>query len=166
MAQCLQVLRSSRTAAADIRHFLCAQLAFWLLAATDGHAKNFSIFLLPGGGYRMTPLYDVISVWPVIGNGPNLVAWQEAKLAMAVRSKNVHYELARIQTRHWQGLAQRSGAEGSWEAMQALVARVEPAIARVQMLLPAGFPERTAQTIFDGLLRQSRAWEAGLPGLA
>jgi serine/threonine-protein kinase HipA len=166
MAQCLQVLRSSRNATADIRHFLCAQLAFWLLAATDGHAKNFSIFLLPGGGYRMTPLYDIISVWPVIGNGPNRVAWQEAKLAMAMRSKNVHYELARIQTRHWQGLAQRSGAEGTWEAMQALVARVEPAIARVQMLLPAGFPERTAQTIFDGLRRQSRAWEAGLPGLA
>jgi serine/threonine-protein kinase HipA len=137
-----------------------------LLAATDGHAKNFSIFLLPGGGYRMTPLYDVISVWPVIGNGPNLVTWQEAKLAMAVRSKNVHYELARIQTRHWQGLAQRSGAEGTWEAMQALVARVEPAIAKVQMLLPAGFPERTAQTIFDGLRQQSRTWEAGLQGLA
>jgi serine/threonine-protein kinase HipA len=160
------VLRSGRNATADIRHFLCAQLAFWLLAATDGHAKNFSIFLLPGGGYRMTPLYDVISVWPVIGNGPNLVTWQEAKLAMAVRSKNVHYELARIQTRHWQGLAQRSGAEGTWEAMQALVARVEPAIAKVQMLLPAGFPERTAQTIFDGLRQQSRTWEAGLQGLA
>jgi serine/threonine-protein kinase HipA len=166
MAQCLQVLRSSRTAAADIRHFLCAQLAFWLLAATDGHAKNFSIFLLPGGGYRMTPLYDVLSVWPVIGHGPNLVAWPEAKLAMAVRSRNVHYELARIQTRHWQGLAQRSGAEGVWEAMQALVARVEPAIATVQMQLPAGFPEQTAQTIFDGLHRQSRAWEAGRLGLA
>jgi serine/threonine-protein kinase HipA len=166
MAQCLRVLRNSRTAAADIRHFLCAQLGFWLLAATDGHAKNFSIFLLPGGGYRMTPLYDVISAWPVIGHGPNLVAWQEAKLAMAVRSKNVHYELARIQTRHWRGLAQRSGAEGTWEAMQALVGRVEPAIARVQMLLPAGFPERTARSIFDGLRRQSQAWDAGLAGLA
>lgn len=165
MAQCLQVLRNSRTAAVDIRHFLCTQLAFWLLAATDGHAKNFSIFLLPGGGYRMTPLYDVISVWPVIGHGPNRIAWQEAKLAMAVRSKNVHYELARIQTRHWQGLAQRSGAEGVWEAMQALVGRVETAIAAVQGLLPAGFPERTAQTIFDGLRRQSQAWEAGLPAL-
>ena len=166
MAQCLQVLRSSRAASADIRHFLCAQLAFWLLAATDGHAKNFSVFLLPGGGYRMTPLYDVISVWPVIGHGPNLVAWQEARLAMAVRSKNVHYELARIQTRHWQRLAQRSGAEGAWEAMQTLVTRVEPAIFAVQSQLPADFPERTAQTIFDGLRRQSRAWQEGLPGLA
>jgi serine/threonine-protein kinase HipA len=166
MAQCLKVLRSSRTAAADIRHFLCAQLAFWLLAATDGHAKNFSIFLLPGGGYRITPLYDVISVWPVIGHGPNLVAWQEAKLAMAVRSKNVHYELARIQTRHWLGLAQRSGADGVWEAMQAMVAGVEPAITAVQAQLPPNYPERTAETIFAGLRQQLRAWEAGLTALA
>lgn len=166
MAQCLQVLRNSRAASADIRHFLCTQLAFWLLAATDGHSKNFSLFLLPGGWYRMTPLYDVISVWPVIGNGPNLIAWQEAKLAMAVRSKNVHYELARIQTRHWHGLAQRSGVDGVWEAMQALVGRVEAAIAVVQERLPAGFPERTAQTIFDGLRRQCLAWGAGLRGIA
>jgi serine/threonine-protein kinase HipA len=166
MAHCLQVLRGSRTATADIRHFLCAQLAFWLLAATDGHAKNFSIFLLPGGGYRMTPLYDVISVWPVIGQGPNQVAWQEAKLAMAVRLKNVHYQLDRIQTRHWHGLAQRSGAEGVWDAMQALVARVDPAIAAVQGLLPAGFPERTAGAIFDGLRRQQGRWQAELQSLA
>ena len=166
MAHCLQVLRGSRTATADIRHFLCAQLAFWMLAATDGHAKNFSIFLLPGGGYRMTPLYDVISVWPVIGQGPNQVAWQEAKLAMAVRLKNVHYQLDRIQTRHWHGLAQRSGAEGVWDAMQALVARVDPAIAAVQGLLPAGFPEPTAGAIFDGLRRQQGRWQAGLQSLA
>lgn len=114
----------------------------------------------------MTPLYDdVIPVWPVIGHGPNL-AWQEAKLAMAVRSKNVHCELAGIQCRHWQALAQHSRAEDTWEAMQALVASVEPAIAKVQMLLPAGFPERTAQAMFDGLRRQCLAWETGLPVLA
>lgn len=162
MARCLDVLRGSFSAAADIRHFLCAQLAFWLLAATDGHAKNFSVFLLPGGGYRLTPLYDVLSVWPVIGHGPNLVAWQEAKLAMAVRSKNVHHELAGIQTRHWHELAQRSGADGTWEAMQALVARVEPTIATVQARLGAEFPRQTAQAIFEGMRRQARTWEAGL----
>lgn len=166
MAQCLQILQSSRTAPADIRHFLCAHLAFWLLAATDGHAKNFSIFMLPGGEYRMTPLYDVISVWPVIGKGPNLVAWQEAKLAMAVRSKNVHYNLAHIQTRHWRVLAERGGASGTWEAMQALVAKVGPAIETVQAMLPAGFPARTAQAIFGGLIRQRQAWEAGMKVLA
>jgi serine/threonine-protein kinase HipA len=166
MAQCLQVLRGSATAGADVRHFLCAQLAFWLLAATDGHAKNFSLFLLPGGRYRMTPLYDVISVWPIIGAGANRVAWQEAKLAMAVRSKNTHYQLARIQTRHWEGLAQRSGVDGTWQAMQALVARVPAAVAAVQAQITreqrAGFPQRMTEAIFDGLRQQVWAWESGL----
>ena len=165
MAQCLQVLRGSATSAADVRHFLCAQLAFWLLAATDGHAKNFSLFLLPGGRYRMTPLYDVISAWPIIGAGANRIAWQEAKLAMAVRSKNTHYQLARIQTRHWEGLAQRSGVDGTWQAMQALVARVPAAIAAVQAQTtreqPAGFPQRMAEAIFNGMKQQARAWESG-----
>jgi serine/threonine-protein kinase HipA len=114
----------------------------------------------------MTPLYDVLSAWPVIGHGAHHIAWQEAKLAMAVRSKNVHYELAGIQTRHWQGLAQRSGADGAWEAMQALVARVEPAIAAVQARLGADFPQQTAQPIFEGLVRQARTWQAGLQHLA
>ena len=50
--------------------------------------------------------------------------------------------------------------------MQALVDRVEPAIAAVQGLLPAGFPERTAEAIFDGLRQQQRRWETGLQGLA
>lgn len=166
MAQCLQVLRGSAAAAADVRHFLCAQLAFWLLAATDGHAKNFSLFLLPGGRYRMTPLYDVISAWPIIGAGANRVAWQEAKLAMAVRSKNTHYQLARIQTRHWEGLAQRSGVDGTWQAMQALVERVPAAIAAVQAQIvseqPAGFPQRMTQAIFNGLTQQVRVWESGV----
>lgn len=165
MASCLQVLRGSGAAAADIRHFLCAQLAFWLLAATDGHAKNFSIFLLRGGGWRMTPLYDVLSAWPVIGHGPNLIAWQEAKLAMAVRSKKARYELASIQTRHWQAQAERSGAEGVWEAMLALVARVEEAIGQVQARLSVDFPQHTAQTIFEGMRRQARTWEVGLEHL-
>lgn len=166
MARCLEVLRGSATAAADIRNFLCAQLAFWLLAATDGHAKNFSVFLLPGGRYRMTPLYDVISAWPIIGEGANRVAWQEAKLAMAVRSENTHYQLARIQTRHWRTLAERSGAEGAWQAMQALVARVPAAIdavrAQIAMTQPAGFPQRMTESIFGGLRKQVRAWDIGL----
>ena len=48
MADCLTVLAASENSEADRRTFVCAQLAFWLLAATDGHAKNFSIFLLAG----------------------------------------------------------------------------------------------------------------------
>lgn len=49
MDDCLRVLKGGSRYAEDGRVFLLAQLAFWLLAAIDGHAKNFSVFLLPGG---------------------------------------------------------------------------------------------------------------------
>ena len=47
-------------------------------------AKNFSNFLELGGGFRLTPLYDVLSAWPIIGNGPNMVSPRRVKLAMAM----------------------------------------------------------------------------------
>ena len=34
-----------------------------MLRAIDGHAKNFSLFLNPGGRFQLTPLYDVLSAW-------------------------------------------------------------------------------------------------------
>ena len=48
------------------------------LAVIDGHAKNFSIFLTPGG-FRLTPLYDVMSAAPY----PEFPV-QKIKLAMAL----------------------------------------------------------------------------------
>jgi serine/threonine-protein kinase HipA len=39
---------------------------FWFLATTDGHAKNFSLFL-QRRSFELTPCYDVLSAWPVIG---------------------------------------------------------------------------------------------------
>jgi serine/threonine-protein kinase HipA len=60
----LHLFRGSDTPAEDQRNFLKGVIAFWLLGATDGHAKNFSLFLTPGGRYHMTPLYDVTSAQP------------------------------------------------------------------------------------------------------
>jgi serine/threonine-protein kinase HipA len=42
-------LAGSQQADLDRTNFALTQLAFWLLAATDGHAKNFSIFHHAGG---------------------------------------------------------------------------------------------------------------------
>ena len=42
-------LRRSENSAADLRTLMASQVLFWMLCAPDGHAKNFSIQLLPGG---------------------------------------------------------------------------------------------------------------------
>lgn len=76
-----------------------AQLVFWLLAAIDGHAKNFSIFLLQGGAYRLTPRYDILSAHPMLGNGRGKLSPRKIKMAMAVRGKNRHYVWDQITAR-------------------------------------------------------------------
>jgi serine/threonine-protein kinase HipA len=59
-----------------------AQLVFWLLAATDGHGTNFLLHQQAGGTFSLTPFYDVLSAWPMIGSG-----------------RNRHYRLVEIQAR-------------------------------------------------------------------
>lgn len=148
--RCLSVLRHSR-ATEDVGIFLLTQLAFYLLAATDGHAKNFSIFLNAGDSYEMTPLYDVISMWPYHGDGQGRLRYRDAVLAMALRSKNAHYHLNTIQARHWRGLALGNGGAPMWEAMRAFVESVEAALDRVQAELPADFPPRTWESVTAGM---------------
>ena len=61
MIDVLGLLYGSDTPIEDQDIFLKAQLIFWLMGATDAHAKNFSVFLSPGGSYRMAPLYDIVT---------------------------------------------------------------------------------------------------------
>jgi serine/threonine-protein kinase HipA len=165
-AECLRLLRGSRQAARDASIFQQAQLAFWLLAATDGHAKNYSISLHAGDAYAMTPLYDVLSMWPYIGDGPNQWRRQRARLAMAMRSKNVHWELERIRTRHWHRWAMNHGGPAAWQAMLALVDRSEGALDAVQSELPADFPPRTWSAIANGMRWHAARFRDGLAEIA
>lgn len=66
----MRLLAGSSTPDLDRERFLLGKLAFWMLAATDGHAKNFSIFMKRGDAYASTPFYDVISMWPIVGREP------------------------------------------------------------------------------------------------
>ena len=147
-----RVLHSSESREADLATLLKAQLLFWMLAATDGHAKNFSIFLLAGGRYRLTPLYDVLSAWPVTGDGPNRLDYQKLRLAMALRGKNAHYRLREIQRRHFNGTARKCGFGPDMDALiEETVARVPEVVDRVGASLPAGFPEDVFTATADGL---------------
>ena len=142
------LLKSGAAPADDVRTFVLSHLAFWLLAATDGHAKNFSLFLRRDG-YLLTPLYDVLSAWPIIGVGPNHLPLQQAKLSMAVRCRNVHYEIDRILTRHWKCVAEQS--EVPFSEMVSLVENVPSAIAQVSTLLPVDFPEQVWDAVTNGM---------------
>jgi serine/threonine-protein kinase HipA len=154
MATCLRLLSGSTQAQADRGHFLRTQLAFWLLAATDGHAKNFSLFHQRGGGFRLTPLYDVLSAWPIIGEGADRLSPHRARLAMAVRTRNAHHRLREIQTRHWQALALSVGGEALWAEMVALVEAVESAIAVVEGRRPADLSGGVWEAVTQGMREQ------------
>lgn len=165
MAKCLQLLSGSEDAEEDTTAFQLTQLAFWLLAATDGHAKNYSIFLRTGDSYVMTPLYDILSMWPYFGEGVNQFRRKKAGLAMALRSKNAHYAFDGIQTRHWHQLAGKNGGPRVFEAMLGLVDRVEPALAAVEARLPVGFPAKTWEAISAGMRLQVGRFHSGLEQL-
>jgi serine/threonine-protein kinase HipA len=151
----MEILASSDDAATDRRNFFATQMVFWLLAATDGHAKNFSIAHLPRNEYRSTPLYDILSAHPIIGNGRNRLARQKAKLAMAVRSQDKHYHIEQIQRRHWIAQGSRVGySAGHVEDMIAQIAlRTDAVIDEVSADLPDDFPDDVATKIFDGMRR-------------
>ena len=150
------LLLGSRNAATDRRNFFKAQLLFWMLCATDGHAKNFSVFIEPHGRFRLTPIYDVLSAYPILGRGKNQLAPQKAKMAMAVRGKNRHYKWSQIHARHWMSTAAEVGLEAAAEGDILKLAEQAPSVVeRVSALLPHDFPGIVSGSIFDGLLQSA-----------
>lgn len=137
----------------DLETFFRAQVLFWMLAATDGHAKNFSLRLLPGSAYEMTPLYDVLSAWPVTGQGANFLDYKELKLAMALRSTNAHYQLDKVQARHFVRLAEhcRIPRDPAIRLIEELIATTPSVIDQAGAALPAGYPMDVFAAITRGL---------------
>lgn len=156
LAAGLQLLSGSADATTDRPVFLLTQLVFWLMAAPDGHAKNFSIFLRQGNAYDMTPLYDVLSVWPYVGRGRGQIHLRDVRLAMAIHSKNTHYHLHTIQARHWHDLAMKNGGPDVWQAMLELIGTLEPALSEVEAHLPKDFPDRIWTPIAQGMRSQAK----------
>ncbi len=135
----------------DVERFLKTQVLFWMLRLIDGHAKNFSIALRTGGRFRLTPTYDVLSAWPFIGDGATLIPAQKVKMAMAWSGKNRHYHAEQIMPRHFVETARRCGfADGLVGMLESLVAATPSALERVRAQLPANFPVRVAESVFDG----------------
>ncbi len=158
----MALLLGSQEAAVDRTSFFMTQIVFWLLAAPDGHAKNFSVFIERGGRFRLTPLYDIMSAYPVLGHGKGLIPPEKLKLAMAFLGKNRHYEWHKIQLRHLWETARRCGFEGSIERVMEIIINTMPiAVSMVSGQLPTAFPSRIAEPILQGLLDRTKLLEIG-----
>ncbi|MCF6224741.1 MAG: HipA domain-containing protein [Xanthomonadales bacterium] len=124
---------------------------FWLLGAIDGHAKNFSIFLKQGGRFKLTPIYDVMSAYPLAEK--HQLDYQRVKMAMALHGKNTHYHWQNIRPRHWFAEAKRVGFPASQmeEIIEQTHSKLDKVIDIISTKLPNTFPENISQAIFQGM---------------
>lgn len=155
VARCLDLLSVSDEPNLDRLTFMKAIIAFWLLAATDGHAKNFSLFLFPGGGARMTPLYDVLSAQPNLAAGQ--IRQSQMKLAMAAGDKR-RYRVDEITPRHFVQTGVQAGlAETAMLALLSdLVIEGPAALDQVLKDLPEAFPPSVSGPIAAGFLERTQ----------
>jgi len=147
----MNLLLGSASPAEDRDIFFRSQVLFWLLAAIDGHAKNFSLFIEPEGKYRLTPLYDIMSAYPLIAK--KQLQKQKIKMAMALKGENYHYHWYNIQRRHFIKTAKAANYSiGKAEAiLDEMLSKVDDVIQKVSVLLPHTFPRQISQSIFDGM---------------
>lgn len=158
----MRFLMQSHEAKHDRALFFKSQIVFWLLAAIDGHAKNFSVFIEPEGRYRMTPLYDIMSAHPLLEN--KQLQMKKIKMAMALSAKNRHYNWSTIQPRHFLSTARKVGfnEKTANTLLTEVMDSVEDVIAQVEAQIPADFPDAIATPILAGILKQREYYaEAG-----
>lgn len=150
----MDLLLGSRAAGEDRLDFFRTQVVFWLLCAIDGHAKNFSMFIQPQGRYQLTPRYDVLSAYPVLGHGVGKLAVQKVRMAMAVAGMNRHYHWYEVRRHHWEEAAARCGLPIG-DLIDRLVEQAPAVADRVSAAIPAGFPPHVAEPILDGLVQSA-----------
>ncbi|MCF7933949.1 MAG: type II toxin-antitoxin system HipA family toxin [Spirochaetia bacterium] len=137
----------------DRRAFFKAQILFWLLAAPDGHAKNFSIFIRAQGGFVSTPLYDILSAYPVIGTASEQIHQRKIHMAMAVTGVHRHYRLDQMRRDHWITTGRLSGLSAAVvdSLFDEIIEATPKVITLVSSIIPPGFPEQVADSILGGL---------------
>ncbi len=150
------LLAASDDPEADQSAFFRTQVLFWLLGATDGHAKNFSIALRPGG-FRMTPLYDVLSAQKAVDDGQ--IRQNRMRLAMAIDG---HYRINEVVPRHFLQAAKAAGfgVVLADEVLAGIASEIEPALERTLADLPDRFPMPLAEAIAAGVRRRAAAFHA------
>lgn len=133
------LLKGSNVPAEDQETFFKAQILFWLMGATDGHAKNFSIYLMPGGRFQMTPLYDVLTAQPHVD--ARQIKRNQMTLAMCA-GENRHYRIYQLQIRHFIETGVAAGLPKSLinRSIESIVDTADKAFEKLETILPEDFP--------------------------
>jgi len=158
MVDILNLLKGSDGPMEGQRTLIKAQLLFWLIGATDGHAKNFSIFLGPGGSFHLTPLYDVLTAQPSLD--ARQIEQKQMRLAMSV-GRNRHYRFLGIHARHFVQTGEEAGLPKGLVrgVVEEVAAAAEAAIAQVEATLPVDFPEAIHQSVKGAVRDRARNLE-------
>ena len=155
MVDILNLLKGSDTPEEDQKTLLKGQILFWLIGATDGHAKNFSIFLKPGGRFSLTPLYDILTVQPSFDVGQ--IRHSQMKLAMSVGDNN-HYRMDKIHARHFMqtGNKTKIPKHMTRAAIDEVADGADRAMERLEDSLPSDFPGEIHASVKTALLKKLR----------
>lgn len=156
IADCMKILDGAINPDYDKQVFFITQVVFWLLFATDGHSKNFSLRHLKYNQYEMTPLYDVLSIHHLIGRKNTQIPLQKAKMAMAVRGSSNYYLIQRIQRKHFikQAVVTGIAKDEAERLIEEVIDNAESVVERVRAQIPDNFPKSLANKILDGMLKQ------------
>lgn len=146
MRDIIELLKGSDTSEQDIATFMRACILFWMLGATDGHAKNFSITLGPGGRFRLTPLYDVLTAQPSLDAGQ--IQQKKFKLAMSV-GRNRHCPVDNVMPRHFLQTAELAGVGAPLmrSIFEDLAGNAEKQTDAVINALPRDFPDQLVTSV-------------------
>lgn len=148
LTRMLDLLRGSVSADEDRRTFLKAQVVFWLLAAIDGHPKNYCLRLLPGGEYRLAPLFDIVSFQWTIHR--EVFGADRLPLSFTVGTTEPTRAVGKITPRHFVESGEAAGipAAVTREILTELVETRGDAFDRTRARLPADFPPKVSEPIF------------------
>ncbi|MFT0892766.1 type II toxin-antitoxin system HipA family toxin [Pseudochelatococcus sp. G4_1912] len=154
----MQLLKGSDRPMEDQLAYLKAQIIFWLIGATDGHAKNFSIFLMPGARFSMTPLYDVLTAQPSVDS--KQININKLKLAMSVGDNN-HYKINEITPRHFLQTADRCSFDKGIirAAMEEILEAGQKTALTCIESLPVKLPEALVESTIRGIKQRIRSIE-------
>ncbi len=157
--QIMKKLQGSDNAIMDRHNFMKTVFLFWLLAAPDGHAKNFSVFIKAKGRYQLTPIYDVISAYPLMKQ--RQLEEKKLVLAMAVHGKNRHYRWHEIQLRHWLATAEKCHFPiiEMQKIIDDIFVSIDDVINQIRSNLPTDFPSHIAEPILSGLQTMKQKYD-------